>query len=169
MKRKKLLVDTAILIGFLLSTAPHFTGNTIHEWLGTALAVTLIVHILMHWEWIISVGANYFKKLWQVSRLQFIVDVGVFTAFLILITSGLMMSKIVMSTLGIPLTPSHAWKPIHSITSNAAVILTGIHFALNWSLVVRMIKTYVIKPVLSIFQKNSARSISVADHPGMND
>ncbi len=99
MTKTNLLVDIGIFITFLISSAPHMTGNLIHEWLGVALAATLIVHILLHWNWIVCVGYKFFKDLWHVSRLQFVLDILIFVAFITLIVSGLIISKNVMNTL----------------------------------------------------------------------
>jgi hypothetical protein len=151
MTKTNLLVDVGIFTAFLISSSPHMTGNLIHEWLGVALAIALIFHILLHWNWIISVGHKFFKALWQVSRLRFVMDMLIFVAFITLIASGLIMSKNVMSTLGIQFTAGRSWKMIHSTASNAAAILTGIHIALNWSWVTCMAKKCVLQPILSIF------------------
>jgi len=157
MNKTSLLIDTGILLAFLMSTAPNFTGNLIHEWLGVALAAALIVHIFLHWDWIAAVGLKFFKNLWQVSRLQFFVDFFIFIAFIILITTGLMMSKSVLSTLGIQLAiTSRSVKMVHSTASNAAVLLAGVHLALHWNWIVCMAKKYVLSPLQSIIRPHTA-------------
>jgi hypothetical protein len=163
MNIKNLLLDTGVLLAFLISTAPHFTGNLIHEWLGIGLAAALIVHVFLHWDWITAVGIKFFKNLWQVSRLQFFVDIFIFIAFITLITTGLMMSKSVLSTLGIQLAmTSRSVKMIHSTASNAAVLLSGVHLALHWNWIVCMAKKYVLSPVQSIFRpRNAARPATI--------
>jgi hypothetical protein len=157
MNKTNLVIDTGVLLAFLISTAPRFTGNLIHEWLGVALAAALIVHIFLHLDWISAVGLRFFKNLWQVSRLQFFVDIFIFIAFIVLITTGLMMSKSVLSTLGIQLAmTSRSVKMIHSTASNAAVLLAGVHLALHWSWIVCMVKKYVLSPVQAIFHPRTS-------------
>lgn len=152
MSKVNLLIDGGIFIFFLVSAAPHFTGNLIHEWLGVVLAAALIIHILLHWDWIISVGAKFFKNIWQVSRLQFVLDILIFVSFITLIASGLIISKNVMNTLGIQFTAARSWKIIHSTASNLTVLLTGLHIALNWSWITCMINKNAIQPIRSIFR-----------------
>jgi len=151
MNRTNLWIDIGVFIAFLISSAPHLTGNLIHEWLGVALAAALITHILLHWKWITTTGLKFFRNLWHVSRLQFVVDLSIFVAFTLLFASGLAMSKNVMSTLGIQLAGGHAWKFIHSTASNIAVILTAVHLALNWNWIVCMFKRCIIQPLTSLF------------------
>jgi hypothetical protein len=152
MTKTNLLVDIGVFVGFLLTSSPNFTGNLIHEWLGVALAVTLIVHILLHWNWIAAVGFRFFKNLWQVSRLQFVLNILIFVAFITVIASGLIISRNVMSALGIQVAAGRSWRLIHSTASNAAVILIGFHMALNWNWIARMIKKYLFQPILPVFR-----------------
>jgi hypothetical protein len=42
---RNLIIDLAIVTGFLVSLQPHFTGMAIHEWLGVLLdALILAAH-----------------------------------------------------------------------------------------------------------------------------
>jgi hypothetical protein len=102
MKNKtNLLVDLGIFIAFLLAMEPRITGETIHEWFSLALAVTIIVHLLFHWDWIINVAKKYFVKLWHTSRLNFFLDAFLFIGFNTIILSGIIISKSVLPLLGI--------------------------------------------------------------------
>jgi len=156
MNKTNLLIDIGLLTAFLISSSPHFTGNLIHEWLGVALSVALIAHILLHWNWIIRVGAEYLKNLWHISRLQFLIDILIFAAFIVLMTTGLMMSKSVLMALGIQAARAgQSVKMIHSTASNAAVILTGVHVALHWKWIVCAVKTTLVAPVWNLFRRPS--------------
>ena len=50
--KTKLVIDFLVagLVVVLLSTA--LTGLALHEWLGIAIGVALVVHLLMGWKWI---------------------------------------------------------------------------------------------------------------------
>lgn len=41
--------DAAILVGYTVAYSYGFTGAVIHEWLGIALGVALLLHITLHW------------------------------------------------------------------------------------------------------------------------
>jgi hypothetical protein len=162
MNKSNLFIDIGLLSAFLVSASPHFTGNMIHEWLGVALAIALIAHILLHWNWIVSVGTRYLKNLWHVSRSQFFVDILIFVTFTILITTGLMMSKTVLVAMGIQVgNAGRSVKMIHSTASNIAVLLSGLHLALHWKWLVSTVKAHIVSPVASLFTRHETVTNSV--------
>lgn len=152
MNKTNLFVDIGTFTAFLIVSAPKFTGEAIHEWLGLALAATLLVHILLHWNWIVTVGAKFFQKLWNTSRLNFIVNILLFSAFIAVTVSGIMISKTALSTLGIQLAGGGSWKMIHKTAADATLYLTGLHFALHWNWMVTMVKKHILSPLSTAFK-----------------
>jgi hypothetical protein len=145
MKSKKFfIIDAAILLGFLAAEQPHMTGISIHEWLSVALAGTLIVHLLLHWKWIVGVAATFFKKLWNKSRLQFILDGLLLVDFGAIMTSGLMMSRSFLPALGIQVANSQSARMLHSFSASAAILLVVVHVVLNWKWIVNTTKRLVM-------------------------
>lgn len=147
---------------FLVVANPHLTGNTIHEWLGVSLAAAIVTHLLLHWDWIIRVGKEFFTKFLHQSRLNFVVNTLFFIAMTGSFFSGLMISKDVMSVLGIQLDVSRSWRSIHTLLSDASVILLGIHFALHWKWVVSNIGRYILKPIGSLFHRRDLPQVWAA-------
>ena len=45
--------DLILLIGFTIAYSYGFTGIGIHEWLGIALGAALLLHLTLHWEWVL--------------------------------------------------------------------------------------------------------------------
>ena len=160
--KTNLIVDASIFTAFLAISNPHLTGNTIHEWLGVSFAAVIITHLLLHWDWIVNVGREFFKKLWHQSRLNFVVN----TLFFIVMTgslfSGLLISKDVMSTLGIQLSVDRNWKSIHTLMSDVSVILLGIHVALHWKWIVSTIGRYMVNPIRGLFQRPAVSPVLTA-------
>jgi hypothetical protein len=157
--KTNLILDITIFTAFLVAYNPHLTGNTIHEWLGVSFAAAIITHLLFHWQWIVKVSTEYFKKFFHQSRLNYIVDLLFFIAMTGAMFSGLMISKDVLATLGIQLGEvSRSWKSIHSLTSDASLILLGIHFALHWKWIVNAISHYLVSPVANIFRRPAPRA-----------
>ena len=154
---KNFLIDIGIFLAFLFVSEPKLSGMEIHEWLGVALAATIIVHLLMHWDWIVSVGANYFKKMWHASRLKFVVDLLLFVSFVAVITSGLMISRTILPSLGVQLQQNMAWKIIHKLTADTSVLFLGFHFALNWNWILCMLKLYVGSPLARLVRSARRR------------
>lgn len=151
--KTKLVLDLSMFAAFLAIANPHLTGNTIHEWLGIAMAGTVITHLLLNWEWIINVGKEFFKKFWHQSRLNFVVNTLFFIAMTGSLFTGLLISKSVMTTLGIQLDVSRGWKSIHTLMSDASVVLLGIHFALHLKWITTNIGRYIVNPIRGLFQR----------------
>lgn len=152
MKNKtNLFIDLGIFVAFLLAMEPKITGETIHEWFSLALAGTVIVHLLLHWDWIVNVARKYFAKLWHSSRLNFFLDIFLFIGFNTIIFSGLMISKSVLPTLGIDVGQGGAWKMIHSSSADITLLLMASHVGLHWRWIWSMVKKYVVSPVGKIF------------------
>ncbi len=160
--KTNLIVDLTIFTAFLVVSNPHLTGNTIHEWLGVSFAAGIITHLLLHWDWIVKVGREFFKKLLHQSRLNFVVNTLFFIAMTGTMFSGLLISKDVMSTFGIQLDVSRGWKSIHTLMSDASLILLGIHAALHWKWIVTNIGRYIVNPVRGLFRRRSSAPVLTA-------
>ena len=160
--KTNLIVDTTIFAAFLAVSNPHLTGNTIHEWLGVSFAAAIITHLLLHWDWIVKVGQEFFRKLWHQSRLNFVVNTLFFIVMTGTLFSGLLISKDVMSTLGIQLDVSRSWKSIHVLMSDTSVILLGVHIALHWKWIVTNVGRYILNPVRGLFQRRATSPVLTA-------
>lgn len=163
MNKTNLLIDTGIFLAFVVAMEPRFSGIAIHEWLSVALAAAVIAHLALHWKWIVGVGARFFKKLWHTSRLKFVVDCALFVAFITLMLSGLLISKSVLPALGIQAQASQVWRMLHSASADLSMLLVGLHFALNWDWVVRMLKRSLGDPLARVLRfRQAARPAAVA-------
>jgi len=159
--RTNLTLDLIIFTALLAVANPHLTGNTIHEWLGIALAGAIVTHLLLHWDWIVKVGRDFFKKFFHQSRLNFVVNTLFFIAMTGSFFSGILISKDVMSALGIQLNVSGGWKSIHTLLSDASVIILGVHVALHWKWIVTNIGRYILTPIGSLFRRPAPRVLAV--------
>ena len=156
MNKRNLLIDAIIFFAFLIAMVPNLTGEPIHEWLSLALLATVVVHLLLHWDWIIEVGSIFFKKFWYHSRLKFFVDIFVFLSFITVCLSGILISKTALPALGIdPGQIGMTWRRLHSLSADASLLLIGIHFALNWEWVACTVKKYVLSPIGGLFRRKS--------------
>lgn len=160
--KRNLILDLTMFGAFLAVSNPSLTGVTVHEWLALSLAGAVIVHLLLHWDWIINVGKEFFKKLWHQSRLNFVVNTLFFIAMTGTLFSGLMISQSVLSTFGIFLTVSRTWRSIHFLMSDVSVILLGLHFALHWKWVVTNLGRYIVNPVRNLFPRRTVPQVLAA-------
>jgi len=151
--KKNLILDITIFTAFLAVANPSLTGMTIHEWLALAFAAAIVTHLLFHWKWLVTTTRQFFKKLFHQSRLNYVVDAIFFIAITATMLSGLLISKSIMTTLGIQLNISHEWETIHKFVSNLSLLLLGLHFALHFKWVVTNLKRYLISPVTGAFRR----------------
>jgi hypothetical protein len=133
-----LLVDLSVFVGFLAATAPLFTGLAIHEWLSLAVAVVIIVHLLLHWNWIVGITKRLFGRVSHASRVNYLLNTLLFIAFTIVTFTGVMISEEVLPLFGLRLAHDGAWRQLHGLASNASVILIGLHVALHWNWIVNV-------------------------------
>lgn len=140
---RNLIVDLAIVTGFLASLQPHFTGMTIHEWLGVSLAGAFLLHILLHWRWLYATTSRFFSKLARQSRINFILNLALLIAFTIVTLSGILISEEVLPFLGLQGSRDMTWKWLHTISADAAVWIVGLHIALHWKWVLNAARKYL--------------------------
>ena len=157
--KTNLVLDLTIFSAFLAIASPKLTGNTIHEWLAVAFGAAIVAHLLFHWKWLVNVTTKFFHNLFNQSRLNFVVDLLFFLVMTVTLLSGLMISKDIMSFLGIQLNVSHSWESLHRLASDASVVLLGIHFALHWKWLVTNIGRYIVSPVASIFKPREQKPV----------
>ena len=139
-------LDAIIFAGFLAALQPRLTGIAIHEWFSAAAAATLVLHVVLHWDWAVGLTRAFFKNLFHVSRLNYVVDALLFVTFTVVITSGLAISRVVMPALGIQLFSSRSWLEIHNTSANLALLLVALHFALHWSWVKNTFNRLLVTP-----------------------
>jgi sulfite exporter TauE/SafE len=54
--------------------------------------------------------------------------------------SGIMISESAMPTLGIALPMNFAWRRLHDMSANIALIIMGLHLAMHWNWIVTTFK-----------------------------
>jgi len=163
---RNLLVDGTIFVGFLLATDPHATGQTIHEWLGIAFGVGIITHLLLHWKWIVNGVRRFFSKLPRQVRINSLLNSLLFIDVTLIIFSGIMISKVVLSTVGLSGSQDAIWRWLHTNATNAALIIVGLHVALHWKWIASTIKRYVWQPLFDRRSHTRAQPALVREQEG---
>lgn len=144
-----LLLDAAVLVAFLIATAPRFSGIAIHEWLSIAFGAAIITHLLLHWQWIVGTTKRFFKNTPNMSRVNYTLNILLFIDVTLVIFTGLIISRVALPTLGIPIPRGDPfWSRLHSLTSDLGVIIIGLHLALHWRWVVGVFKRYFVQPFM---------------------
>jgi len=138
-----LFLDLAIALAFVVELEMHFTGIRIHELLGLAFGTALIVHIVLHWRWIVSITRHFFQKLFHESRLNYVLNLAVFIDLLTTAVTGVLISR----TLGLGITLDAATRmnaqQIHILASQLTLVLVGLHMAMHWKWIATNAKKYL--------------------------
>ncbi len=146
--KTNLLLDIAVFIAFLFAMDPRTTGIAIHEWLSIAFGAAMIVHLLLHWKWIVTVTQRFFRKIATKARLNYVLNVLFFIDMTLVIFTGIMISEAALPALGIRLQENFTWRFLHSFTADFSVVILGLHTALHWKWIVDSFKRYLIQPFI---------------------
>jgi hypothetical protein len=148
-------IDVAVFAGFMVAMEPHSTGVTIHEWFTVAAVGTLIVHFVLHWDWFIRLTSRFFVKLFDSSRLNYLIAIAVFMGFIAIMLSGLMISEHFVPWLGLHPQGRFAWRRIHDLAANLTLLLVAVHVALRWEWVKAAFLRLVVSPFRKIKQTDT--------------
>lgn len=148
--RVNLFLDAAIFAAFLLALDPRLTGIAIHEWLGLAGAAAVVVHLLLHWEWIVGVTRRFLGRTSGAARLNYVVDALFFLDVVIISLSGLMVSQALLPLVGLEAPGGTFWLVTHSLSADLAVLLVAVHAALHWKWIVNAVRRYVLRPAAAV-------------------
>jgi len=126
-------VDVALFASILLLLSPRLTGLPVHEWLGLALGIPVVIHLLLSWSWIARATlVAPVRPGWR-HRINYALNWLLFALIVLEIVSGVMISVVAIPALGIPTVEDGAWRLLHNRFLNFLVLLVGMHIAMNWN------------------------------------
>ena len=135
MKKSVIIIDVLALLGFLFAFAPDLTGYAVHEWLGLAVGVVLLIHLLQHWKWIKTVSQRIGRTKQKI-LVRFYVDALLLLSFFAIIVTGIIISLI----LNLPLENYEVWRLIHVMSSYGTLVMIGFKIAIHWDWIVKQVK-----------------------------
>lgn len=151
--RQNLVVDLLLFVAFLLLMNVHTTGETVHELLGIAIGATVIVHLLLHWQWLATTVRKIFAHLPWRTRVNALLNTLLFVAFTVMVLSGLLISETVLPALGITLQGGGAWHQLHTLSSDLALFVVAAHVGLHWGWIVAAFKNHVWRPLTRLVRR----------------
>ncbi len=143
------IVDVTLFAVFLLVMNVPLTDIAIHEWLGIAIGVGLVVHLVQHGNWLATISQRFRSATSFRNRLNYVMTGLLFVAFVSIIVSGLVISEAAMPWLGIVTAQSTFWLWLHLVSVNVVLLLTAFHLALNWQWIVANFTRFVLDPIRS--------------------
>gem|GEM_PF-320837 len=143
------------LIGILGSGEPGMLGvsmatwNTLHEWSALAMIAGVIVHLVLHWRWVVNMTRCALRGAARRNRTltNYVLDIVIAVAFVVATFTGILFllpsSLIGILGSGEPgmLGVSMAtWNTLHEWSSLAMIGGAIVHVVLHWGWVVKMTK-----------------------------
>ncbi len=155
--KSKLTLDTLIFFGFLLAMQPHSTGIALHEWLTVASIAVIITHLLLNWEWVVSLTRRFFRLSAWKPRINYVLNVLLFIDVVLIMYTGIMISESFVPFFGFNLPHDFSARRLHDLTANLFVVLLGLHTGLHWGWIVNAFQRCLFDPLARLF-KGIARS-----------
>lgn len=123
-----LLDSTLFLVVIAVRTLP-LTGLPAHEWLGLAVSPLMIAHIVFQWNWLsCALRRLATRGTWRL-RINLLINAALFTAGVLAIYSGIMISQVVLPAVDVAAGANPAWILIHGLSQR---LFVGLHLAINW-------------------------------------
>lgn len=137
-------LDATILVGFILAYSFGFTGPVIHEWLGLALGLVLLVHLTLHWDWVVRTTRRLVTRRGR-DRVIWLVNLALLAAMTLCVASGIVISRVAMPTLGILTVSTPFWNRLHILTAEITLGLVPVHAALRWRWIVSVARHLITR------------------------
>ena len=140
LQKTRYVMDTLLLVSFMIVSAPQATGVPGHEWLSLLLIVPFAVHLLLHWDWIKQSAKRFSKKITAKERFSLVWNYLLYLMMLLATVSGFLVSVALLPTLSIELHIQDFWSKIHHDSATLIMPMIGVHLALHWSWIVNLTK-----------------------------
>jgi len=124
-------LDGLLLVAYTLAYSLGFTGIAVHEWLGIGLGVVLLIHLTLHWDWVVRTTQKLLRRNGR-ERFIWLVNLLLLVSMTLCIASGILISEVALPALGIALPASSFWRQVHGTTATLTLILVPVHVALRW-------------------------------------
>jgi len=147
LSRTKLRVynDLVLFVGMVLVLAPQATGIPLHEWGSVLILLPFLLHLLLDWQWIVSVSQRIFKHQNGQTRFNYYWNWFMFVMGVLATFSGFWVSEALLPSIGFPITIDPFWVEIHAFTANSVMIMLGVHLAMHWKWITTNWRNYILR------------------------
>lgn len=140
LQKTRYLMDTLLLISFMMVSAPQTTGVPLHEWLSLLFVVPFAIHLLLHWDWIKQSLRRFSAKISAKERFSLVWNYLLYVVMLLATVSGFLVSVALLPAMSISFEIQDFWSKIHHDSATLIMPMLGIHLALHWSWIVNLTK-----------------------------
>ena len=123
--------DGALLAAYTLAYSLGFTGLAVHEWLGLGIGLALLLHLTLHWDWVVRTTRRLLSRSGR-DRGIWLVNLALLLAMTLCVLSGVLISRIALYQLGISVPGTAFWVSLHDTTAKLTLALVPVHVALRW-------------------------------------
>jgi hypothetical protein len=120
------------------------TWDVLHAWTGVAMIAAIVIHLVLHWSWLVGTVKRIFSEIAHGSRQMSFrsrinagVDAMVATGFLLSAASGIYFllapAGISGHNLQTVIFSSQVWDVIHTWSSVAMLVGIMVHLVLHWT------------------------------------
>jgi len=141
---RKIYLDAAIFVLFILVMSFHFLPRVLHEILGLVMAATVFLHLVLNRHWIFSlVRANRTSR----KKFSILINFLLLASFLVTLVTGIFISNYVFSeVVSLELRRNVTIHLLHHSASYLMMILIGIHLGLHWQEILgRVIRRFALR------------------------
>lgn len=144
----KIGIDIAMTLLLMFLMGYQFFDGALHEWAGAGMFVLFIAHHILNLNWY----KNLFRGKYTLKRIFILlIDMAVFVAMLMLMYSGIVLSREVFAFLPIKGGMMLA-RRLHMLGTYWGLVLMSLHLGLHWSMFIGMGRK-VMKGRMSRFTK----------------
>lgn len=140
LQKFRYVMDTLLLISFMLVSAPQATGIPLHEWFSLFFIIPFVVHLLLHWDWVTRSFGRLLANITARERFNIVWDYLLYLMMLLVFVSGFLVSVALLPALNISLNIQDFWSKIHHDSATFIMPMLGVHLALNFSWIVKLTK-----------------------------
>ena len=124
------------------------TWDDLHTWGGILMIVAAVVHIAIHWKWVVSMTRRVASELTgkvslnNRSRFNVVINAIIGISFLVAAITGIYLLFVTGGKRGLPdpmfLFSRTTWDLIHTWAGILMIITAVVHFAIHWKWVVKV-------------------------------
>lgn len=140
-----LAIDLALVVSFLVAYNLRFSGLTIHEWLGIAMGAVLVVHALLHGDWVVATARRLGRRLLTAQGARFVLGVLMLVDMTVLVATGILISRSAVPGLFGSRDPF--WRWLHVESARWAIYLVAAHFALGLRYLLNVVRRRIVDPL----------------------
>lgn len=129
--KKNAVVDALVFAVYLVAANPAFTGIDVHEWIGLGAFAALLVHVMLHADWVVETACGLVsRRSWRRAG-NFAIDALLLVTLLVCVVSGMLVSGAVLPSLGLYADGYYFWNPLHAISAKILLALLLVHIAVH--------------------------------------